>query len=110
MKQTLVLLCFIAVLLMPGCGEKQEPLPVSVEKAGKIILDTHLAEAALQKVYGAKKDSLAAIYYQQIYEIHGIDSLLYKDLIRVIRNDPDHLSAVYTAAFSEMDSRPKPGR
>jgi len=93
-------LCFLA------CKKEVEPLPVSLEKAAQIIIDTHTAEAALQSAYGTKKDSLAVVYYAQIYEVHGIDSTTFKALMQILRNDPDRLSEVYRAAFQEFEERP----
>lgn len=95
----------ILILWVGSCAQQTEELPVPLKKAAMIIVDTHVAEAALQNVYGARKDSLASVYYQQIYDIHGIDSTTYRELIRLIRNNPEYMETVYEVAFEEMRSR-----
>jgi hypothetical protein len=104
-KKTLFFI--FSALLAGACAPESETLPIPLEEAAMIIVDTHVAEAALQNVYGARKDSLASVYYQQIYTIHGIDSITYHNLIWYLRNNPDQREAVYDKAFEEMKARPE---
>lgn len=76
-----------------------------VEKAAAIITDVHTAEAAILPLYGTRKDSFAAMYYDQICQIHQIDSATLFNLIRLIRNNPEIMGDVYREANRQMEAQ-----
>lgn len=92
-------------LLLTNCGNKKVALPLPLEEVADIIIDVHSAEAALQSVYGRRKDSLAQVYYHQIYEIYEIDSLEFKALMLTLRNHPDLMQSVYKRAMEKVEKR-----
>ena len=96
---------FCLFLLFSACLQDDPELPIPAEKAAEILIDVHAAEAALQNVYGSKKDTLAKVYYQQIYEVHEIDSTTFAELMELVRNYPKHLKEVYGLAMEQIKSR-----
>ncbi|GAB5553333.1 MAG: hypothetical protein Sapg2KO_29240 [Saprospiraceae bacterium] len=80
-----------------------------METTAELMIDVHSAEAALQNVYGARKDSLAAVYYQQIYQIYDIDSTQFKELIQKLRDHPSLMKEVYDQAIIQVEERSNTG-
>jgi hypothetical protein len=99
------LLIVLVLLLVFGCQPDTIELPVSVEKAATIITDVHTAEAAILPLYGLRKDSFAAMYYDQICQIHQIDSTTLVALIKIVRNNPEIMGEIYSEAFREIEAQ-----
>lgn len=101
---------FVFLFLLNTCKKNAVKLPLPMETAVELIIDVHSAEAALQNVYGRKKDSLAAIYYDQIYQIYQIDSLEFKKMIGALRDDPELMKEVYNRAIIQVEERANGGQ
>lgn len=102
--------CFLVLLgLFFSCKKKQYSLPIPMEETVEMMIDVHSAESALQTVYGAKKDSLAAVYYQQIYQIYKIDSIQFNSLMNQMRDDPELMREIYNRAILQIEERPNSG-
>ncbi len=104
MTKYIVSVLFLSLGLV-SCREQAPTLPVSTELAAEILIDIHGAEASLQGAYGTTKDSLARAYYQQIYEIHGIDSTIFVDMMQIMRYHPDRLEEAYALAIEKVGER-----
>ena len=49
------------------------------------------------------KDSVSNVYYQQIFEIHGVtDSIFYKDL-EMLRSDAKRLEEIYNQVIEKIE-------
>ncbi len=81
---------------------KDQPLPMPEETLVRVLCDIHIAEAALETVTGNKKDSAAALLYQQIYTIHGVDGVLVDTAIAQIKRDPKAAEKVYLKVTEEL--------
>ena len=79
-----VILGLVLLFFLSACVKESPRIPVSLEKAAEIIIDVHGSEAALQNVYGSRKDSLAGIYYQQLYTVHDIDSTTFQEMMNIL--------------------------
>ena len=84
----------LVFFLFVACDE-EEVLPIEEQKMALIMADLHIAEAALQNVYASKKDSLAKIYYQQVYDIHEINRLELDSAMAVLHRNPNLQLEVY---------------
>ncbi len=84
----------VALFVLVSCDE-EEVLPIEEQRMALIIADLHIAEAALQNVYASKKDSLAKIYYQQVYDIHEVDRPELDSAMAVLHRNPDLQLEVY---------------
>ena len=105
MVKSLVLFVLTIVLLI-GCEEKAEPYNFSDEEIKTILADIHTSEAALQSVFGIRKDSLRQIYMNDIYKIHHTDSLKIVRLLNKLREDPEKIEIVYQQLLEEMSAIP----
>ncbi|MDX1665670.1 MAG: DUF4296 domain-containing protein, partial [Saprospiraceae bacterium] len=78
----------ILMLLMLSCGPREEKLSLEEEKMIQVLADVHLAEAAMQNTSGPVKDSIAEVYYRQIYEIHDLSEQEFEENMRILRRNP----------------------
>lgn len=93
----------ISLLLLISCTEEKVELPLSEEKLLPILIDVHVAEAALQNLRGDTKDSMANIYYEQICTIHAVDRVLLDSCLIFLRTEPIILERLYTRAMEEAE-------
>ena len=105
MVKSLVLFV-LSIVLLNGCEEKVEPYDFSDKEIKTILADIHTSEAALQSVFGKRKDSLRQVYMNDIYKIHHTDSLKIVRLLNKLREDPDKIEIVYQQLLEEMSSIP----
>ena len=105
MVKSLVLFVLTIVLLI-GCEKKAEPYDFSDKEIKTILADIHTSEAALQSVFGKRKDSLRQVYMNDIYKIHHTDSLKIVSLLNKLREDPEKIEMVYQQLLEEMSSIP----
>jgi hypothetical protein len=101
-----ILVFFIPALLLQGCesanSEKQE---ISDEKVARIMADLYVAEAATIGMTGYSKDSLLQDYYNQVFEMHGTDKVVYENNLRLISNDLQHLKQVVLDAQKLLEDK-----
>lgn len=102
----LLVLFVLTTILLNGCEEKAEPYDFSDKEIKTILADIHTSEAALQSVFGKRKDSLRQVYMNDIYKIHRTDSLKIVRLLNKLREDPEKIETVYQQLLEEMSSVP----
>lgn len=105
MVKSLVLF-IISIVLLNSCEKKVEPYDFSDKEIKTILADIHTSEAALQSVFGERKDSLRQVYMNDIYKIHHTDSLKIVRLLNKLREDPEKIEIVYQQLLEEMSSIP----
>ena len=88
------MLCGVLFSLF-SCGKSDLPLSIREEALIPILADVHLAEAALQNTYGAVKDSLSGLYYEQIFTIHGVSQADFEQTMSILREDPLRMERIY---------------
>ncbi len=104
MKNILVFL--IPALLLHGCtGAGSEKQEISDEKVARIMADLYVAEAATVGMTGYSKDSLMQVYYNQVFEMHGTDKVIYENSLRLISNDLQHLKQVVLDAQKLLEDK-----
>jgi hypothetical protein len=101
LRYGIFLILFLQILSSCNKQEKVE-LPFPREKVVAILTDIHVSEAALQPLFGEVKDSISKIYYQQIYEIHDINSAQLKELMTTLKEHPMEMEAIYEGVIDEI--------
>lgn len=110
---------FILIVLLQlfcfSCYQPKERLqPVLSEKQLIAILkDIHLAEAMLTTENDRiKKDSLAYMYYEQIFFMHNVDTADFNQSMNALFSDPERIDSLYKKVMKELGSqhkvKPKP--
>lgn len=83
------------------------------DKMIAVLLDIHLAEAAVQTEKNTKKDSLLHLYYQDIYRIHNITQEDFERNLEAWFDNPEIADKLYEKVVeslnkSEADNFKKP--
>ena len=106
MKKYQLLSILLAVMIATaGCGQEEVVFPIPEDALIPILMDVHIAEAAIQGLHGEEKDSVAAAYYEQIEKIHGYERALIDSCIVLMRKDPKVLSANYGKLLEEISKK-----
>lgn len=95
---------FVFLIILTGCKKTEKP-NIAEDKMVNILVDVHLAEAALLGFSEAQKDSLSLIYYNQIYEIHAISEESFKTEMDFLKQHPEYLEKTYKLVLEEIDKR-----
>lgn len=89
-------LIIIAFLFFFSCQEQTiVPLPIEEEKLVAVVADLHLAEAAFQNLLKSQKDSLAPVYYAQVYEMHHITKAQLDSSLVILSAHPKRMVTFY---------------
>ena len=90
----LSLLC----LFFFACTE-QAPRPgLTDAQLARIMADLYVAEAATSGAIGYARDSLMQVYFNQVFEVHGVRREVYEKDIQLLATDVPHFEAVSQAA------------
>ena len=106
-KQILFLLILCSFV---SCVEESETLLTPPEKLVNILVDIHFVEGAMLSVRPAEKDSMRDYYYNQIFEIHGIEEEDFDQDMDILKSNPDMMEKVYDKVIEnlgEMDEKAK---
>lgn len=103
----IVLLSSFLVLVGGAACKKDRKLtlPIEQEKLVQVLCDIHVAEAALQALSEQQKDSVAAVYYEQIYTLYGINAEQFKQTIRTLEKQPAALQQLYQIVMDTLARR-----
>ncbi len=83
----------------------EQTFPVSLEKMVNVLIDIHCAEAAVQHIPGLRKDTVIGKYYEQIYQIHGIEKTDFDSTLALITGDPIIMKEVYGQVMDSIELR-----
>ena len=101
LKFLLIFLCGSICFL--SCQEEEIKPQITDEEMIKILTDLHISEAAILSLNQKIKDSVSTVYYQQIFEIHGVtDSVFYSDL-EILRKDAKRLEGLYQKVLDKIE-------
>lgn len=99
-----ILLPLALALLLSACQSEEEPLRLPEPVLVKVLADLHIAEAAMQNLRGNTKDSIAVLYYEQIYTIHDVDASDVKHDLESLRQQPQRLKELYTKVMEHTEA------
>jgi hypothetical protein len=99
-----------AVLLLSACFKSiqvDKPL-ISEEKLTEVLKDIHVAEALLTETNDRRiKDSLARIYYAQIFRLHEISPEDFDQSMNAYFTDPAALDSLYQKVILNLSVEKK---
>ena len=111
----LLLLFVLLQFFCFSCYQPKERLqPVLTEEQLVAILkDIHLAEAMLTTENDRiKKDSLAYLYYEQIFFMHKVDTADFNQSMNALFSDPERIDSLYKKVMAGLGAqhtvKPKP--
>ncbi len=98
----------IFLFVCSACAKKKTAPSMAQEDLVSLLTDVHLAEAALQNVYGVTKDSLAAVYYSDICTIHRLSRPELDKVMAELRENPLAMSETYREVIKRIERRNQP--
>ncbi len=102
MKQLMIIL--LSLLSLMACQPEESPI-FSDEKMIDVLIDVHVAEAAMQGLNQQRKDSLTSLYYNQIFEIHSIKEADFYSQMEYMKLHPEYMEKIYEKVLSEITRR-----
>jgi len=91
---------FLALLF--GDQEEQIEFPISEEKLINVLADIHFAESASKDYVNLKKDSSIILFYNQVYQIHEIDSIALDSSLVLLKNHPRTAEKIYRQVLERL--------
>lgn len=99
------ILFFILFTALCSCQSQQEQLVIPADKLLKVLEDVHIAEAAMTGLAQARKDSIAKVYYEQIYAIHGITAEDFNHDLELLKSRPEQLAKAYGILVKKLEEK-----
>lgn len=97
----------ILIVFTISCNSGEEKPPIDKEKLVQILVDVHIAEAAVQDYSGLQKDSIGKVYYKQLFSLHHVTEKDFYRSMYLIKQDPENLEALYKEVLTELEKREK---
>jgi hypothetical protein len=89
---------------MSGCS-REASLPIPEEQLIPVLIDVHAGETAASHLAGDEKDSVMAVYYQQIMEIHEVEREEFDTCVAIIKNNPELAKKIYEKINEELKKK-----
>ncbi len=108
MHKRIGFLSIFIFFLLESCTQKTvEPFnpPISEDKMINVLIDVHLAEAALQTLPRIYKDSMATVLYGQIYKFNEIKEEDLYEALDAYDSYPHRLKNLYEKVIDEINIR-----
>lgn len=98
------------ITLCLGCWSKAERPDLDEEKMVKIMVDLSVAEAATSQMNGYSKDSLTRVFYQQVFELHGVNAEQYERNLRIYSYDLAAMENIVKKIEATFETEKKPAQ
>lgn len=101
-------LCFIFFI---ACSKKEEKIPENIlpkDKMIKVMVDVHIAEAAIQNKYLSLNDStkkIAAGYYRNLFEKNKITEQQFRESFLYYAHHLDLFNKIYEEVINELSKK-----
>jgi len=96
----------LLILLFTQCKSEKKEYALTDNQIKTLLMDIHTSEAALQSVFGRRKDSLRIVYMKHIYKINRTDSIFVQFFLLKLREDPEKMEVIYQQMLEEMSAIP----
>jgi len=95
---------FSILITLFGCSRGETELPIREPLLIDVLCDVHIIEGALQNRAMLEKDSIANIYYNQVYQKHGISEVDFETTLEILQRDPRQLESIYSKVLVLLDT------
>jgi len=76
----------------------------------KIMADLSVAEAATTQMSGYSKDSLTQVFYNQVFELHGVNAEQYERNLRIYAKDLATMENMVKKIEATFETEKKPAQ
>jgi hypothetical protein len=105
MKKTISCLIF-SFFVFFSC-KKNDPMSIPKNKMVSMLADIHVAENASAYLSESKKDSIMKVYMNQIYEIHSVGEVEFRQNLEIIKKEPARMKEFYKQVQDTLEKRLK---
>lgn len=99
----LLILCL--VLGLGACENKPLPTTLSDRQLSELMAELWLCEGATVMINGYKRDSIAAVYYQEVFAKQRTSKQEYEDNLRLLVSDLGRLEQVMAEAERKLKEK-----
>ncbi len=100
------ILCFCFVFIISCNKEKTKPVDlIGKEKMVEILADVHLGETSITTFGLNERDSIAKMYYEHIYRIHGIEEEAFYSSMEYYNSIPEEWAEIYKGVLKLLENR-----
>ena len=85
-----------------GCRDEEPVYQLTDEQMSTILADIHISESAAQHLPVVERDSMVAIYLEQILEIHETDRTVFETDYEQLKMDSERLETVYDLVLKRI--------
>ena len=100
----------LVLSLCLGCWNKTERPDLDEDKMVKIMADLSVAEAATTQMSGYSKDSLTQVFYNQVFELHGVNAEQYERNLRIYAKDLATMENMVKKIEATFETEKKPAQ
>lgn len=98
-----IIIFIVLIMNLMSCGGGEYQLSTDDKKMVAVLADVHIAEAGMEAIPDkAVKDSLANIWYGQVFTIHHITKAEFERYMKEIAQNTDRMNAVYGAVGEQL--------
>ncbi len=94
----------VCIVFFISCGQRTNFI-LPEDKMVDILMDLHVAEAAIANTDPAKKDSLSSIYDNQIFTLHHATQKEFKACLKQYQQEPAKLEKVYKKVTDKLNQK-----
>jgi hypothetical protein len=102
-----VIFVFFTIFSLASCKNNTAQLPIPREKVVELLTDIHMADAYVESVNPTMKDSMAKLYYPQIFKHNGITPAVYDSTFSVLSKNPTLMKSAYDDVLLKIEERQK---
>jgi len=99
-----IMLIGLASIMLSDCSNGEPRLPIEEPLLINVLCDVHIIEGAIQNRTKSTKDSVANLYYQQVYEKHQIKEEDFIKTLEILEKNPKILEVLYSKVLIQLDT------
>jgi Domain of unknown function (DUF4296) len=94
-----------SIVFVASCSRKEDKFPIPKDKLYQVLCDVHLSEASVESESLKMKDSVTKVYYEQIFQKHGITAEDFDSSMSMMSNDPVLMNKIYKEVVKQLSER-----
>lgn len=105
MMRVLTFLALASTLILASCKPDRGTPCIDEEKMVNVLVDIHIAQAALVREPGGDERKNNAPYYENILAKHGVNEVLFDSAVAWYAKNPDLFEKLYAKVSAEISER-----
>lgn len=103
--RVLTFLALAASLALASCKPDRGKPCIDEEKMVEVLVDIHIAQAALVREPGGDERKNNAVYYENLLAKHGVNEVLFDSAVAWYSKNPDLFEKLYEKVSEKISER-----